>query len=158
MRTVRLGRQLDCVFVHDAVCYVTTESDLRRVMETSFVHCRPGGAALFAPDYVRETFRPSTDHGGYDGDRRGMRYLEWTTDPNPTDTSYVVDYAYVLRDQDGSTRVEQDRHVEGLFPRADWLRLLADVGFEPAVVPADPTGVGPASCGACGVLVGKKPR
>ena len=52
MRTVRLGRQFDAVFVHDAVCYMTTESDLRLAIETAFVHCRPGGVALFAPDFV----------------------------------------------------------------------------------------------------------
>jgi hypothetical protein len=27
MRTTRLGRQFDAVFVHDAVCYMTTEAD-----------------------------------------------------------------------------------------------------------------------------------
>ncbi len=79
MRTVRLGRQFDAVFVHDAVCYMTTETDLRLAIETAFVHCAPAGAALFAPDYVRETFRPPyTSHGGEDGAGRAMRYLEWT--------------------------------------------------------------------------------
>src|SRR5689334_12465539 len=29
MRTVRLGRQFDGVFIHDAVCYMTTTEDLR---------------------------------------------------------------------------------------------------------------------------------
>ena len=29
MRTARLGRQFDAVFVHDAVCYMTTETDLQ---------------------------------------------------------------------------------------------------------------------------------
>jgi SAM-dependent methyltransferase len=66
MRDVRLGRQFDAVFVHDAVCYMTTESDLRKAIDTAFIHCRPGGAALFAPDFVRENFRQSTDHGGHD--------------------------------------------------------------------------------------------
>jgi SAM-dependent methyltransferase len=60
MRTVRLGRQFDCVFVHDAIVYMTTEADLRKAIETAFVHCRPGGAALFAPDHIKENFRPST--------------------------------------------------------------------------------------------------
>jgi ubiquinone/menaquinone biosynthesis C-methylase UbiE len=135
MRTVRLGRQFDGVFVHDAVAYMTTEADLRQVIETAFVHCRPGGAVVFAPDHVRETFAPWTDHGGYDGDGRSLRYLEWTWDPDPTDTTYTVDYAYLLRERDGSVRVEHDRHVEGLFSRADWLRLLDDVGFRAHVVP-----------------------
>jgi SAM-dependent methyltransferase len=137
MRTARLGRQFDCVFVHDAVAYMTTEADLRRAIETAYVHCEPGGAALFAPDHVRENFRASTDHGGHDGVNRGLRYLEWTWDPDPADSSYVVDYAYLLRERDGSMHVEWDRHIEGLFARADWLRLLADVGFQPKVVSFD---------------------
>jgi hypothetical protein len=137
MRSVRLGRQFDCVFVQDAVVYMTTEADLRRAIETAYVHCRPGGAALFAPDHVRENFRASTDHGGHDGADRALRYLEWTWDPDPADSSYVVDYAYLLRESDGSVHVEWDRHVEGLFARADWLRLLSEVGFEPKVVPVE---------------------
>src|SRR3712207_7634231 len=42
-----------------SIVYMTTEADLRRAIETAFVHCEPGGAALFAPDHVRENFRPS---------------------------------------------------------------------------------------------------
>jgi hypothetical protein len=130
MRTVRLGRQFDAVFVHDAVEYMTTESDLRMAIDTAFVHCRPGGGALFAPDFVRETFRPSTDHGGNDNGTQALRYLEWTWDPDPADTTYLTEYAYLLRTPDGTVRVEHDRHVGGLFARADWLRLFADAGFE----------------------------
>ena len=60
MRTVRLDRLFDAVFVHDAVIYLTTEADLRQAITTAFVHCRPGGVALFAPDHVRETFVSTT--------------------------------------------------------------------------------------------------
>src|SRR5690606_15467234 len=130
MRTLRLERTFDRVFVHDAVCYMTTESDLIQAMETAFVHCRPGGAVLFVPDCVRETFQAFTDHGGIDGGDRALRYLEWAYDPDPTDTTYNVDYAYVLRDSDGSVRVELDRHVEGVFAVATWKRLLSEAGFE----------------------------
>jgi SAM-dependent methyltransferase len=137
MRTVRLGRTFDAVFVHDAVMYMTSEEDLGQAIETVFVHCRPGGAALFAPDQLRETFRSGTDWGGHDGDGRAVRFLEWTWDPDPLDTTYTVDYAYLLREADGSVRVEHDRHVEGLFPRATWLRLLAEAGFQARPVPVE---------------------
>ena len=130
MRSVRLDRTFDAVFVHDAVCYMTSEDELRQAMETAFVHCRPGGGVLFAPDYVRETFQPGTEDGGHDGPERALRYLEWVWDPNPDDATYVADYSFMLREADGSVRVEHDRHVEGLFARADWLRLLAAAGFE----------------------------
>lgn len=36
MRTVRLGRTFDAVFVHDAVDYMTSEADLRQAIETAF--------------------------------------------------------------------------------------------------------------------------
>jgi SAM-dependent methyltransferase len=129
MRTIRLGREFDAVFVHDAIEYVTSLPDLRAAMETAFVHCRPDGVALFVPDYVRETFKPRTEHGGHDGDRRGLRYLEWDWDPEPNDDTYVSDFAYLLRHGDGSVEVEHDRHVCGLFARDRWLSLLAEVGF-----------------------------
>jgi SAM-dependent methyltransferase len=145
MRTVRLGREFDAVFVHDAVMYMTTAEDLRLAIETAFVHCRPGGAALFAPDHLREHFRTGTDYGGHDGDQRAVRFLEWTWDPDPLDTTYTVDYAYLLRDADGSVRVEHDRHVEGLFPRATWLELLADAGFEARAVPVEHSELEPGS-------------
>jgi SAM-dependent methyltransferase len=137
MRTVRLGRRFDAVFVHDAVVYMTNEADLRAAMETAFIHCEPGGVALFAPDHIRENFASSADHGGHDGGDRAIRYLEWTWDPDRSDNTYLVDYAYILRDCDGSIRVEHDRHVEGLFARADWLRWLAEAGFQPEAVPVE---------------------
>jgi SAM-dependent methyltransferase len=144
MRTLRLGCTFDAVFVHDAVCYMTTEADLRRAIETAWVHCRPGGAVLFAPDYVRENFRTGETTGGCDEPPfsgvagefpRGLRYLEWVWDPDPGDTEYLVDYAFLLRRRDGSVRAVQDRHVEGLFARDCWLDLLAGVGFEARSVP-----------------------
>lgn len=136
MRTVRLGRQFDAVFIHDAVCYMTTEEDLRRAVETALAHCRPGGVALFAPDHVAENFRPSTDHGGNDApDGRALRYLEWSWDPDPGDTTCVTHYTYALRAADGSVHVSDDLQQEGLFPRATWLELLANAGFQPTVVP-----------------------
>lgn len=132
MRTIDLGRTFAAVFVHDAIMYMTNEADLRAAMRTAYRHCRPGGAALFVPDYVRETFVPHTKHGGEDGaDGRGLRYLEWTYDPDPGDTTYRTEYAVVMLERGGEVRVVHDSHIEGLFPRADWMRLLREIGFEP---------------------------
>jgi SAM-dependent methyltransferase len=148
MRTVRLGRTFDCVFVHDAVTYMASEHDLRQAMETAFVHCNPGGVVLFCPDHLRETWRgDSDDHGGHDAEtgRRGMRYLEWAWDPDPNDSTYTVDYAYLLRGDDGSIRVEHDRHLEGLFSRTDWLRWLEEAGFRAERVSFDHSELEPGS-------------
>lgn len=132
MRELRLGRSFDAVFVHDAVGYMLSEDDLRRAIETAYLHCRPGGVAVFAPDYTRETFRAGTEHGGNDGrdgDPRGLRYLEWVHEPAPGACTFRVDYVCVLRDGDAPSRVVHDTHVEGVFPRATWLRLLREAGF-----------------------------
>ena len=133
MRDVRLGRQFDAVFVHDAIMYLTTERDLRLAIETAFVHCRPGGAALLVPDCFRETFVARTNTGGHDGEDRSLRYLEWDYDPDPTDNTFVTDFAYMLRTQGEPLRVVSDHHVLGLFERERWLRLCREVGFEPEI-------------------------
>jgi hypothetical protein len=124
---------------------MTDEDELRAVFATAFAHCRPGGLALFCPDHVRENFAPTTDHGGSDGAGRAMRFLEWTWDPDPSDTTHVTDYVYVLRAADGSVRVEHDRHVCGLFSRTDWLRWLRDAGFDARPVPFEHSEVEPGS-------------
>ncbi len=138
MRSVRLGRLFDCVFVHDAVCHLTTLEDLGRAIETAYLHCRPGGVALFAPDHVRETFAPRTEHGGHDGRARSLRYLSWSWDPDPGDTTYLEQHVYLLREEGRPVRVEHDQMVMGLFAQADWLRLLGTAGFRAQVRPYPP--------------------
>ena len=134
MRTIRLKRTFDVVFVHDAIDYMLTLDDLRQALETAAVHCKPHGLALFVPDHMRETFEPSTDHGGTDRDTRGLRYLEWTYDPDEQDSTYTTEYVYLLREGNQSVQVEHDQHICGLFARADWLRLLEEVGFQAEVI------------------------
>jgi len=142
MRTFRLGRTFDAVFIHDAIMYMTTEADLHLALETAAVHCKRGGAGLFMPDVLCETFVSLTTHGGHDsesGDGRKIRYIEWTFDADSSDTTYTVDFAYLLRERNRPVRAVHDTHIFGIFPRDTWLRLLRDAGFEPRAV-ADPWG------------------
>jgi hypothetical protein len=132
MRDVRLGRTFDAVFIHDAIMYITTEADLRKTFETAAAHLSEGGALLVVPDWVRETFHPRTHFGGHDAGERSMRFVEWTVDPDPGDTTYQVDYVYLFREATGAgdIRIERDRHIEGIFPRAAWIRLMDEAGFD----------------------------
>jgi SAM-dependent methyltransferase len=154
MRNLRLGRRFDVVFIHDAITYLTTEVDLASTIETAYIHCRSGGIALLCPDHVRETFRPSTKHGGHDGDRRGLRYVEWYWDPDTTDTTYVGDFAYLLREGD-SVRCVYDRHVLGMFARHTWLTLMSRAGFQVRSVPFEHSEIEP---GTSEVFLGIKPN
>lgn len=134
MRTLRLGRVFDAVFVHDAVAYMTTEEDLEAAMRTAHEHLAPGGVALFVPDDTTECFRQSTSIGGHDGDGRALRYLQWEHPPRPGETSFEITFVYVLRQGD-TERVETDKHLLGVFPRAVWLSLLEGVGFRTETLP-----------------------
>ena len=136
MRTVRLGRSYDAIFVHDAVDYMLVEEDLRLAIRTAYLHCRPGGVAVFLPDSTAEMFTPATECGGNDGDDgRAARYLEWTWDPDPNDSWVQTEYAFVLRSADGSIQMIHESHRTGLFARDVWLRLLAEEGFASETVP-----------------------
>ena len=78
------------------------------------------------PDWVRETFVASTDHGGHDDPNgRGVRYVQWVHEPAPNATTNVVDDALLLRESDGDFRTVHDRHTEGLFSRAEWRTMHA---------------------------------
>ncbi|MCZ7587717.1 MAG: hypothetical protein M5U27_02400 [Gaiella sp.] len=116
-----------------------TEDDLAACLATAFAHLPPGGVGLFVPDYTRETLALGTEHGGHDGtDGRALRSLEWTTDPDPTDTTREVDYAIILHEPGREPRVVHDHHVVGAFGEHTWLHLLGSAGFEPAAIPARP--------------------
>jgi SAM-dependent methyltransferase len=128
MRSVRLGRTFDAVFIHDALMHLATERDLRRAIATAFAHLRDGGVALFAPDCVRESFRPSMESGGSRKGSREVRWLGWDNDG-------VATIAYVMRDGN-RVRGAVDRFPLRPFPRATWRRVLRDAGFRPVRVRA----------------------
>lgn len=132
MRTVRLDRSFDAVFVHDAIMYMPTEADLRAAIRTAAEHLEPGGIALFVPDATTESYVPSTDHGGHDGDGRSIRYLEWDV-PTP-DGGTEVTMVYVMRDGDTLT-IEHDIWSYGMFGRDTWLRLIGEEGLEARALP-----------------------
>jgi SAM-dependent methyltransferase len=161
MLTIRLGRQFDAVLVHDAVDYVTDAAELRQLIATAFAHSRPGGMAVFVPDYTAETFRAGTGGGGSTGPggRQGS-FREWTYDPDPADDWIRVEYEFTLRDTDGTVQVVREAHRLGAFRRATWLRLLADAGFEPEARFAgeNQTGNGAGEGMPAHLFIGRRPR
>jgi SAM-dependent methyltransferase len=137
MRSVRLNRFFDAVFIHDAVMYLTTRGDLLRAFRTAYVHLRKKGCLLVVPDFFKETFKSKTEHHGRDLGRKGIRYLEWRFDSDSRDTTCECHFAYLIRDPKGRVRIEYDRHIMGIFPKATWMKLLKQVGFTVRVIPVD---------------------
>lgn len=134
MRDLRMGREFDAVLVHDAIDYMTSEDDLAAAMATVHAHLRPGGIGLFVPDETKESYAPSTGMDGRDvGDDWGVRYMEWTWDPDPADDTVLTEYVFLLRSPDG-VRSVHETHETGVFPIATWTRLLQRSGFAPEAV------------------------
>jgi SAM-dependent methyltransferase len=131
MRTIRLERQFDIVFIHDAIGYMCTPADLQATLQTAFLHCKPGGMALFVPDYTAEVFRPATYHGGHDGPNASMRFLQWDHDPIPGDGKYQIDFAYLFRPEGASfPEISGETHICGLYRKSDWLKWIRAAGFK----------------------------
>ena len=139
MRTVRLGRAFDAVFVHDAVGYMTSEADLLAALQTVAAHLKPGGVALVTPDDTLENLKPGCKlHEGQEPAGtlprpRSVAYMEWDLPPEPGSTRFEVHYSFLLRDRDGSVRAVHDVHHCGVFPRATWLRLFDECGLQARV-------------------------
>lgn len=129
MRTLRLEQTFDAVIAHDAIGYMVTEDDLHAALETAWVHLRPGGAAIFLPDWVTDSFEPHTEHGGGDQGDRGLRFLEWDREIEPDGHTVRTDYIIVTRES-GRVSVEHDVHTLGIFSRDEWTALLEEVGFD----------------------------
>jgi ubiquinone/menaquinone biosynthesis C-methylase UbiE len=137
MRNIRLGRTFDAVFIHDAIMYMTNEADLKKAIETAYIHCKASGCVLIVPDVFKENFSPKTEHGGHDGEKRCMRYLEWVYDPDPFDSTYITDFAYLLQEENGEVRIEYDRHNNGIFSKDKWLDIVSGLGFKSKIIPID---------------------
>lgn len=74
MRSVRLNRLFDAVFIHDAIMYMTTAKDLLKVFCTAHTHLRRNGCILVVPDFFKEKFKPTTEHHGHDLDGQDSRF------------------------------------------------------------------------------------
>jgi SAM-dependent methyltransferase len=140
MRSVRLGKSFDAVLIHDAIDYMLTPADLVAALTTARAHLAPGGVVVVLPDHVAETFAPSVEAGGHDAadGGRAVRFLEWTHPVRDCAAVYDVDFAILLRDEDGGVEVVHDRHTHGLFSRSAWSDAFVAAGLGVPQVRTDP--------------------
>lgn len=130
MRSLDLEKKFDLVFIHDAIMHFTDKGDLLQIMYNAKKHLNDDGILLVVPDQFKETFQTTTNHGGIDQGRRGMRYLEWTYDSDPDDNRTETEYIYVMRDGQGQVFREFDHDESGLFSMPEWEGLLEQAGFK----------------------------
>lgn len=129
MRSIRLDRLFDGVFVADSIDYMLTEQDLSQVFETAYAHLKPGGIfctySESTPGHFEQNGIFASTHS-----RPGLEItlIENTYDPDPLDTAYEMTYIYLIW-REGRLTIETDHHLVGIFPPDTWLRLLEQTGF-----------------------------
>ena len=130
MRELRLGRQFDAVFVHDAVEYMTSLDDLSRAVQTAYVHTRPAASRCSCPTAPARRSSPMPTMAATTA-RMAARCATWNgpSRPNPGETFYEVHFACLLREGD-DVRVVHDCHRHALFTRQQWEDVLESAGFE----------------------------
>lgn len=158
MRSLRLEQCFDAVLICDAIDYMTTRDDAIASLQTIAAHLRPGGVALFAPTYTRETFTdsevahdatPAIDEAAQDVEAPpAVTYFSFVHDPDPSDTHFEMILLYLLRD--ANTRQVQtieDRHNCGLFSIQEWQDMAAQAGLhiEALAEPQDDDSESPAA-------------
>ncbi len=133
MRDFRLDEKFDAVFIHDAISYMTTLTDLKKAFITAWEHLRPGGVFISSPDFHKETFketRPILSSTKSNGNFE-LTYCEYFNDPDPNDTTFECHYAYFIKDlKTKKVDVEIDHHTCGLFYEKEWITTLESVGFK----------------------------
>ncbi len=130
MRTARLDRKFDAVLIHDAVCYLLSEDDIIATLDTARAHIRDGGVLIMAPDWYTETYPGTRLDAGIRRDvSPEFASIEYDHDPDPDDTTLESVFIYIIKNDDGSVRVEEDRHITGIFSIHTWLALMERAGF-----------------------------
>ncbi len=130
MRRVRLGRNFQAVLIHDAISCMTTPRDLAAVFATAAAHLKSGGLLLTSPDYFAESLAlPRTECHTYTRGDIELTYVEYTYDPDPSDTMIDIVFTFFIRSA-GSLQIEHDRLQAGVFPRSTWRKLMYSAGFE----------------------------
>ena len=136
MRSVRLRQEFDAVLIHDAVCYLTTESDIAATVATAREHLVPGGVLIMAPDWFTETYPGTRLDAGIRRDvSPEFASIEYDHDPDPEDSIVESVFIYIIKNTDGSVRVEEDRHMTGMFSISTWLNLMEETGFNAKRLP-----------------------
>lgn len=95
---------------------------------------------MVAPDCTRETFKEGAVLEGHEAGDRAVQYVQWISDPDPTDTIFYYDFVIGLK-KGGALKAVDDRQQCGLFSRQTWLDLMNAAGFDAhAVIDASTAG------------------
>jgi len=131
-----IEERVDAVLIHDAVMYMTTEQQLKEMMECGYRHLRSGGMILVVPDVVKEYFSEHSLSGGAEDGEKSIQLLEWHWDRDASDQTYQLELSLLMRE--GSTiRAHHESHTLGLFSISQYTETLESVGFSIVEIEAE---------------------
>jgi len=126
MRTVDLNRKFDAVVIPDSIMYMTTISDLKKVISNMVCHLKPGCAFLIIA-HTKEDFQ--NNNFVYSGEKEGIHITVFENNHIISDTTYEATIVYLIR-QNSKQNIYHEVHTLGLFSYNDWLTILKDINLK----------------------------
>jgi hypothetical protein len=112
---------------------MSSKDDLIATFRNVYRHIKPGGVMICYAEVTKESFkqnssRVSTAQSRLKPKNIDITFIENAYDPNPNDDNFESTHIYLIR-KDGQLKIEQDKHILGVFPIDFWRSSLIEVGF-----------------------------
>jgi SAM-dependent methyltransferase len=130
MRKLKLKETYDAIIAIDSLDYIVSKEELSLVLKNIYAALQAGGIFFFLLETIKESFIQNrlTCYINKKDDIE-IIFIENCYDRNVSDNRYESVFVYIIREKDKKTRIEQDRHICGVFERDIIKTILADTGF-----------------------------
>jgi SAM-dependent methyltransferase len=124
-----LGETFDSVMIADSIIYMLDEEELESAFRTAYQYLKPGGVfCTYAEEWPEKFVQNDIHILESNKDDISIIFVGINYDPDIADTTFESHFVLIIR-EGGTLRVEEDKHICGIFPLATWERLLNVVGF-----------------------------
>jgi SAM-dependent methyltransferase len=129
MRNLQIDGVFDAVTIFDSINSMLTENDLAAVFTTAYIYLKPDGVMLTMTEMTKENFHQNRmSCSTHVKDDIEITFIENYFDSNPGDTICEMTLVFLIR-QGGRLKIENDRHLVGIFRKRTWLDTLVKAGF-----------------------------
>ena len=127
MRDIQLGERFDAVAIPDSIGYMTTTTDLQRVLDCAFRHLNHNGTLMVIATTSNQFRENNFVYTGTRGDIE-VSIFENNYITNRQRTKYEATLVYLVRNK-GKLEIYTDCHELGIITLRVWLKLLDEAGF-----------------------------
>ena len=122
MRNIKLRSQFDVVAIPDSIGYMTTVKDLRKAINTAYIHLHVGSILLIVA-HMREDFKENNFL--YSGRKNDIEITVFENNCIINKTNYEATIIYLIR-RKKKLEIITDVHTIGLFDSEIWDRILGE--------------------------------